>query len=225
MSITSGRARPVAAFRRDSAPSRTWICKSGTSPKALAAHLGVASSTLSGRNRAPGGTRTISSHAALADKNASVNCASPVLAQEAMAATSVLDQAASPHLWPGSIAANARSLRKAWAFSLRPSGPATEEKVMRILLIAVTALLVIVALGLGDRCDASGESTERPGRSRSIGHRGKSMRLRAILDRRQVGGATSSRSNGQIPANGLGALPRSFERRKRHLRSRGRRPW
>lgn len=76
---------------RDSALLAHLDRKSGTSPKALAAHLGVASSTLSAAIARLVELGYISSHAALVDKRQR-ELRLTRLGAEAMAATSVLDQ-------------------------------------------------------------------------------------------------------------------------------------
>ena len=77
---------------RDSALLAHLDRKTGTSPKALAAHLGVASSTLSAAISRLVSLGYISSHAALADKRQrELRLTRP--GAEAMAATSVLDVA------------------------------------------------------------------------------------------------------------------------------------
>lgn len=75
---------------RDSALLSHLDRKTGTSPKALAAHLGVASSTLSAAIARLADLGYISSHAARADKRQR-ELRLTGLGAEAMAATSVLD--------------------------------------------------------------------------------------------------------------------------------------
>lgn len=77
---------------RDSALLAHLDRRSGTSPKALAAHLGVASSTLSATIARLVELGYISNHAAPADKRQR-ELRLARLGAEAMAATSVLDQA------------------------------------------------------------------------------------------------------------------------------------
>lgn len=76
---------------RDSALLSHLDRKTGTSPKALAAHLGVAASTLSAAIARLVDLGYISSHAALADKRQR-ELRLTRLGAEAMAATSVLDE-------------------------------------------------------------------------------------------------------------------------------------
>lgn len=76
---------------RDSALLAHLDRRSGTSPKALAAHLGVASSTLSAAIARLVDLGYISSHATLADKRQR-ELRLTRLGAEAMAATSVLDE-------------------------------------------------------------------------------------------------------------------------------------
>jgi DNA-binding MarR family transcriptional regulator len=77
---------------RDSALLSHLDRKTGTSPKALAAHLGVASSTLSAAIARLANLGYISSHAARSDKRQR-ELRLTRLGAEAMAATSVLDHA------------------------------------------------------------------------------------------------------------------------------------